>query len=267
MYLYLLPLDAAGAADVDRSYTIPTPDGREMTHADFAPASTWLARVRTGEVTLYPPQYYLVSLVARFTAPPTAADAHSLEAASSAAQSSALTPAQLTPSSTLTPDQLAHQRIALLTHVQYPSPPPPSLYPASSPLSPARLNPHGTALARIPPGRRIICPRTLLIRNRDSSVVLALDRPGPELQGKRISGLGEDGGADEVECGGDVDKVAVVLLKDGVITRTDILPREDVLREENERRQEAAAATAAAMGGAAGGEGVDIGLPGAVEKL
>lgn len=100
MYLYFLPLGeeaaaatAAAAADVSSSGSgsrsrgeesrdvvskkeeedvhIPTPDGGiEHTAASFLYPSEWLARSLEGEVLLFPPQFFLLSLLAEYLAPP-----------------------------------------------------------------------------------------------------------------------------------------------------------------------------------------------------
>jgi hypothetical protein len=50
----------------------PTPDGGvEHTAALFAPCSTWLAQARANEIILFPPQFYLMHLLAPFLPPPT----------------------------------------------------------------------------------------------------------------------------------------------------------------------------------------------------
>ncbi|TLS25578.1 hypothetical protein PpBr36_07306 [Pyricularia pennisetigena] len=61
MYIYLLPLEAKA----DSVKHVPTSDGGlEHTEAVFAPPREWLRRVRLGEIVLFPPQIYLLSLVA-----------------------------------------------------------------------------------------------------------------------------------------------------------------------------------------------------------
>lgn len=48
----------------------PTHDGGiEHTAALFDSASTWLAKASAGEIILYPPQFYLLTLIARFLPP------------------------------------------------------------------------------------------------------------------------------------------------------------------------------------------------------
>lgn len=75
MYLYMLPLSArrsadAAAAGAPKGETLiptPTPDGGlEHTAARFDDAAAWLAKARAGEVILFPPQFFLLTLVAKF---------------------------------------------------------------------------------------------------------------------------------------------------------------------------------------------------------
>lgn len=76
MYLYMLPLSSSpdstpsAAADVAAAASqseavLPTPDGTEITTSIFEDASTWLARQKRGEVILFPPQAFLLTLVAQ----------------------------------------------------------------------------------------------------------------------------------------------------------------------------------------------------------
>ena len=62
MYLYFLPLEQADNASIR-----PTSDGgKENTAADFARAKHWLQKAQNGEIILFPPQYLLLHLAARF---------------------------------------------------------------------------------------------------------------------------------------------------------------------------------------------------------
>lgn len=69
MYLFSMPLAAADTlhGDVDvQTVAEPTSDGGiEHTAATFAPAEEWLARQARGEIVLFPPQCFLLTLVAR----------------------------------------------------------------------------------------------------------------------------------------------------------------------------------------------------------
>ncbi|KAK1776834.1 hypothetical protein QBC45DRAFT_452906 [Copromyces sp. CBS 386.78] len=71
MYLYMLPLHTQTA--LSRSQTsqtlvqTPTHDGGiEHTAALFDSSSTWLAKASSGDIILYPPQFYLLTLISRF---------------------------------------------------------------------------------------------------------------------------------------------------------------------------------------------------------
>ena len=64
MYLYMMPL-----ADVDAPPPyVPTADNTEVMAAEFAPAAEWVDRAQRNEVILFPPQMYLLSLLAPFLA-------------------------------------------------------------------------------------------------------------------------------------------------------------------------------------------------------
>lgn len=70
MYLGFMPLSApslvGGAAGVVGVHQTPTSDGGiEHTAATFAPAAEWLAQQRRGEIFLFPPQCFLLTMVAR----------------------------------------------------------------------------------------------------------------------------------------------------------------------------------------------------------
>lgn len=65
MYVYMLPL----STDVDSELVVHTPThdgGLEHTAAQFDDVATWLSRADKGEVILYPPQLYLLTLLGQF---------------------------------------------------------------------------------------------------------------------------------------------------------------------------------------------------------
>jgi hypothetical protein len=67
MYIYFLPLTTSITSQT--SIPIPTSDGGlEHTAALFAPCSTWLQQARKNEIILFPPQFYLMYLLAPFLA-------------------------------------------------------------------------------------------------------------------------------------------------------------------------------------------------------
>ncbi|KAL8971478.1 MAG: hypothetical protein Q9197_003249 [Variospora fuerteventurae] len=79
MYLYFLPLEVRGG--IPQMLHVPTSDGGvEHTEAEFLPAREWLARAQADKIILFPPQFFLLSLVADFlgTAPGSEEDAEGL---------------------------------------------------------------------------------------------------------------------------------------------------------------------------------------------
>lgn len=72
MYLYFLPLESAlELGKQTNQMHIPTPDGGvEHTAAKFAWAGEWIDSALKGECVLFPPQFFLLSLVADFLKPP-----------------------------------------------------------------------------------------------------------------------------------------------------------------------------------------------------
>lgn len=76
MYLYFLPvpeksdtslLQELPAEGEREEVQVPTSDGGiEITEARFLPASQWLQMARSGEIILFPPQFFLLHLVAQF---------------------------------------------------------------------------------------------------------------------------------------------------------------------------------------------------------
>ncbi|KAK0115510.1 hypothetical protein ONS95_000212 [Cadophora gregata] len=78
MYIYFLPLTQDTTSTTTSSSNsitesvIPPPTsdgGLEHTAALFAPCSTWLSRARKNEIILFPPQFYLMYLLAPFLTP------------------------------------------------------------------------------------------------------------------------------------------------------------------------------------------------------
>ena len=78
MYLYFLPLpnrvssSTKGALAIKPDALIPNPTsdgGIEHTAARFLPPSQWLSMSRSGEIILFPPQYFLLHLLAPFLSP------------------------------------------------------------------------------------------------------------------------------------------------------------------------------------------------------
>ena len=81
MYLYFLPLPSSQLApeDPEEGHTAikpeaiihkPTPDGgKEHTSARFLPPSKWLSMAQSGEIILFPPQFFLLHLLTPFLSP------------------------------------------------------------------------------------------------------------------------------------------------------------------------------------------------------
>lgn len=78
MYIYFLPLtqnptpaSTSTSSSITQSVVpAPTSDGGlEHTAALFAPCSTWLSQARANEIILFPPQFYLMYLLAPFLTP------------------------------------------------------------------------------------------------------------------------------------------------------------------------------------------------------
>ncbi|KAL9006860.1 MAG: hypothetical protein Q9188_000391 [Gyalolechia gomerana] len=98
MYLYFLPLAHPG---LPHMLHIPTSDGgTEHTEAEFLPAVEWLSKAQADNIILFPPQFFLLSLVADFLNPHTPDGAE-----------------------TLSTDVLQSQRDALLEFVKTSDPP------------------------------------------------------------------------------------------------------------------------------------------------
>jgi len=67
MYLYMLPiaeLESPEANVTESAIARPTSDGgQEIMSATFADAADWLSRAQLGDVILFPPQFYLLTLL------------------------------------------------------------------------------------------------------------------------------------------------------------------------------------------------------------
>jgi hypothetical protein len=82
MYIYFLPLPTFNSDDPSLSHIGPLPRGGEAliplpthdggiehTAARFFPSHTWLDMARSGEIILFPPQFFLLTMVARYLTP------------------------------------------------------------------------------------------------------------------------------------------------------------------------------------------------------
>ncbi|KAI3395013.1 hypothetical protein diail_1902 [Diaporthe ilicicola] len=165
MYIYFMPLAESPRASVGRDgravdvdvVQTPTPDGGvEHTAATFADAREWLQKQKNGEIVLFPPQCYLLTLVAQiFDSVSPESVGHDLEA------------------------RYAAQRRALVDFVRR--------TPTASEGGAGGKALHPSALT--PWSEKVMSPHTLFIRESDDRVVLGIDKPGPELRG---SGAGGD---------------------------------------------------------------------------
>ena len=63
MYLYLLPT----TLPIDSAFSLPTPDGGiEHTSAEFALPAAWLSLHHDRRITMFPPQYFLLTLLSAY---------------------------------------------------------------------------------------------------------------------------------------------------------------------------------------------------------
>lgn len=170
MYLFLMPLAPAGAVtgqdgvghgqavvQQQQQQQVPTPDGGvEHTAATFADAGEWLRRQARGEIVLFPPQCYLLTLVAEaLGSVPGVREADGNGSDSGDGERA----------------RLVAQREALLSFVGSA----PASAGAVGPAGNAGGRPHPTAL--IPWSEKVMSPHTLFIRDGDRRIVLGLDKP------------------------------------------------------------------------------------------
>lgn len=142
MYLYMLPISRSG---VPSEMLVPTPDGGvEHTEAIFAPPQTFLSRVASNEMILFPPQYYILTLLTKFLKGPTA----SVEEG---------------------PIYYTRQRKQLLKFLK-----------ATPTVDTEKAKDHVTS--GIPWADKVISPYHLFVRKSDKRVVLGLEKPGLELK-------------------------------------------------------------------------------------
>lgn len=166
MYLFLMPLDTSSSSSPSPSFSttatgeivVPVPaaaasattdGGIEHTAATFAPPREWLRRQEAGEIVLFPPQCFLLTMVAR-----------AFEAVAVAGS-----------------DHYEAQRRALLDFVTRVPPPPPPPPPGSN----TKKKTHPTAL--IPWTDKTMSPEVLFVRRGDGRLVLGIDKPAAELRG------------------------------------------------------------------------------------
>ncbi|PNY24349.1 Nucleoside diphosphate-linked moiety X motif 19, mitochondrial [Tolypocladium capitatum] len=142
MYVYLLPISRRAAPS---EMLVPTPDnGVEHTAALFAPPQTFLRRAAEHSVILFPPQVYLLHLLAQFLAGGTGS------------------PEEGAP-------HYAAQRDKLLSFLRR--------VPTAETEEGRRDPTSGISWAD-----KVICPQHMLKRESDGRAVLGLERPPPELK-------------------------------------------------------------------------------------
>lgn len=159
MYIYMLPLSAAASMPLGASPTggqeiiIPTPThdgGLEHTAAAFDHASTWISRARSGEIILFPPQFFLLHIISQFV------------------------------KGSGTTSEYQTERDALMDFL---SRTPTTRADGSQGQV---IKQHFTA--SIPWAEKVMSPTVLFLRRVDKRVVLGLDKPGPELKGTKRGG-------------------------------------------------------------------------------
>lgn len=124
---------------------VPTPDGGvEHTEASFAPPQTFLSRVASNEIIMFPPQCYILSLLTKFINGHTA----SVEEG---------------------PVFYTRQRRELTKFLK-----------ATPTADTDKGKEHPTS--KIPWADKVMSPYHLFVRKSDKRVVLSLEKPGPELK-------------------------------------------------------------------------------------
>lgn len=140
MYLYFLPLSRD---PISSSFLVPTPDdGVEHTAALFASPQTFLSQAAAGKIILFPPQYYLMSLLTKFL------------------------PAE---NAGYGPLHYASQRRKIVDFL------------GSVPTAETEKG-RGHPTARIPWAEKVMSPTSLFVRQADGRAVLGIDKPGADLQ-------------------------------------------------------------------------------------
>ncbi|KAL2261638.1 hypothetical protein VTK26DRAFT_3707 [Humicola hyalothermophila] len=214
MYLYMLPLSTAPplpgglqhrtAPQQAALVHAPTHDGGlEHTAATFDAPQAWLARARSNDIILFPPQFYLLHLVSSFLRR-RPGDGHGEAEAEAETETAAEAETDT--------GRLQAQRDALLRFLNTV---PPTV---TSSSSSGHRKPHPTAA--IPWRDKVMSPSVMFVRRADGRLVLGLDKPGKELQG--------------TERGGDWDRVVLVNFRKEGPRDVEVRWREEVLQEERE---------------------------------
>ena len=175
---------------------IPTPDGgEEHTAAVFDYPAKFLRDHRISRIRLYPPQYFLLDLVSKFFTGPPSLD-------------------PLAPSESHPPEVLAahyqDQRERLLKFIH---------------TVPTSMTPYAEQhrTSQIPWAHKVMSPHRIGI-TRDNRAVLAVNRPGLELQG--------------TGRGGDYERVILARFSLGGATDIEVRSREEARAELAEKRRE-----------------------------
>lgn len=215
MYLFCMPLATPAPSkssssplppdDALQNIITPTSDGGiEHTAATFAAPAEWLRQQAEGRIILFPPQCFLLTLIAR------------------------VFDAVATASAPLSSGQglYAAQRKALLEFVHSPTASPSGHFLGTDPSAAAgdaeKDKVHPTAM--IPWTEKVISPQPLFTRESDGRLVLGLDKPGPELK--------------ESGRGGDFERVVLAHFKKEGPRNVEVRQRADVMREKKETKTE-----------------------------
>lgn len=165
MYIYMLPFphrtsvslgvdDSISNAVIHAESVLPTPDDAEITTSAFEDAATWLSRQQKGDIILFPPQAFLLTLISQFCHGP---------------------PPESSSTLALNREDYQKQRDELTEFL--------NRVPTAS--KPRSLK---SPTSQIPWADKVISPVNTMVTD-DGRILLSLDRPGPELQG---SGRGGD---------------------------------------------------------------------------
>ncbi len=231
MYVYMVPTSLEGGSDAGvateeaiaiseeaalaEETMIPTPDRVEHVAAKFDDAAAWLAKQRAGEIMLFPPQCFLLTML-----------------------SQSLTGPMPTPKVTPPPAVVRRENMKLKS-----KPPPPlplerewhyrkqrarllkflgQIVTASEPTA----TPHPTAL--IPWPKKVICPVPIGLPRPDGRLLLALDSPGPELL--------------DTGHGGDWERAVLAKFDGNVVRDVEVVLRQDMDEAESKARRKEARA-------------------------
>jgi hypothetical protein len=184
MYIYLLPITRGGG--VPSKMLIATPDGGvEHTAADFATPQAFLKQVRENTIIMFPPQVFLLDIIAKFVG---GGEMGALEEESK---------------------RFMIQRKKLISYVR------------KVPTADTdKGKQHPTS--QIPWGEKVISPIHLYIRDSDNRAVLALEHPGPELDGS--------------DRAGDWERVVLAKFGKGGPSKVEVRLREEVLAEDGQEQ-------------------------------